>query len=534
MAKRRRERAAQSIRPRRLPDYWKQLAAVAALAIAVYANSIPNGFVGDDKYQLLRNPLITDPALMPQVFTTGVWSFLKIPGNYYRPVQFLVYLLIYQFAGFQAPVFHFLMTLGHAVNTVLVYLLVRRLSPPKIAMAAAALFAVHPIHTEAVSWIACVPELLMTTLMLLGVWIFLRQDTNPRGGQIAGHCAIWLAALLTKETSVTLLPLYFAAGALFGGRGWSELRTNARLYAAMTGAFIVYLVLRVHALGALAPGQHQFVRLGPAEFLLSAVAIAGGYMRMLVLPIDLNYFHVFHPTRSITAVTAVSALALGALAVAFFRLPWPSIRYCLFWIAVTMAPVFNLTGVGQNVVAERYLYLPSVGFCWIAGMAWNWLSARRAQMAAVLGIFVLLLCALQTISRNRDWRDTLTMLQLTVRQSPDAASMHDALASEYVERNAFDQALVHQRLAVQYEPERSLFRFKLGHLLLLKDPGAAAAEFERAAALEPEASGPRCGLALAFEATGRPEEAAEQYRRVLRQDPQNKDALEGLQRLQRK
>jgi protein O-mannosyl-transferase len=497
----------------RRSDWILPAAALAALAAAVYGNSISNGFIGDDKIQLLKNPLVTDPANIPRLLRSSVWAILGIPGNYYRPVQFLLYLLIYQCAGFSAVGFHLFMVMVHAANTVLLYLLVRRMAEGRIALAAAALFAVHPIHTETVDWIAALPDLAVTTLALAGVFWFARRQGAPRGMAIAGHCGIYLLALLTKETGVMLLPLYAGFGYFCLGRRWEEFRLNRVLYAGMLAAFGIYLAMRVNALGSLAPGQQTFFRFGPAEFVMSGVVTAGQYLVALLWPANLNYFHVFHPTGSVTPAFLLSALALAALAAAFLRARAVLVVYGIFWVAVTLAPALNLTGVGQNVFAERYLYLPSAAFCWIAAYAWNWLAQRRPAFANCALAAVLLACGAETVARNFDWRDDFTLLEVTLRQSPTSGWLHNSMAGVLIERNRFGQALAEERLAVAYEPRSPVFRRNLGNILLAKDPPAAIAEFEKLVEIEPQRPQDHCELALAFAAAGDHGQAAAEYRR---------------------
>src|ERR1700722_4554122 len=326
---------------RAFPQWLPAAAALAALAIAVYANSLGNGFVGDDQFQLLRNPLVKDAGGIPRLFGSGAWSFLGITGNYYRPLQFLVYLLIYQCAGFHASAFHLFMVALHAANTVLLFLFVRRWAAGRIAWAAAALFAVYPVHTEPVDWIAALPDLMLTAVVLTGLLLFARQDGAPRGLRILGHWGIYLLALWTKETGVAMLPLYAAFGFFCLGRRWSEFRRNAALYAGMIAVFGLYLAMRIRALGGLAPRQHAFFHLGPADFALSVVVTAGQYLRTLLLPLDLNYFHVFHATQSLTPRFLISAAALGAAAALFLRLRTPLVSYGLFWMAAAIAPALN-------------------------------------------------------------------------------------------------------------------------------------------------------------------------------------------------
>lgn len=466
---------------------WLRRAALAALiAVAVYANSLGNGFVSDDQQQLLQNPVVSGHQI-GAAFGTGVWAFRGVQGNYYRPLQFLVYILLHGLFGFQAFGFHLFFVLLHAANTVLVYLLADRLTArPRVAIAAALLFSVHPIHTEVVDWIASLPDLLMCAAVILGVWLFARQDGSPRGRQVAGHCALYLAALFSKETGVVLLPLYAGFEWIVLGRRWRELRGNASLYGAMAGTLAVYLGARWAALGGLAPAQETFHRLTPPEFALSAVVIAGEYIGRLVWPGSLNYFHVFHATGGITADFLISVAALAVLAIAaFLRATSRAVAFGIFWMAVAIAPALNLTGVGQNVFAERYLYLPSVAFAWIAGMAWDWFATRQLRLTIAAGILIVCAAAWQTVNRNPDWHDDFRLLSVTVRQSPTAGILHNNLAGAYLDRNDLDHALAEERLAVQYEPRSAPFHKNLGLLLMARDPGAAIPDFEEARKLDP-------------------------------------------------
>ena len=456
---------------------------LAALAVAMYANSLGNGFVGDDRDQLLRNPVVTGHDL-GAAFGSGVWAFRGAQTNYYRPAQFVVYIVLHGLFGPHAFGFHLFFVLLHAANTILVYFLTARLSGrARTALAAAALFAVHPIHTEVVDWIASLPDLMVTALAVFGVWSFARQGGSPRGRQIVCHGALYLAALLTKETGVMLLPLYLAYDRVLLRRPW---RRNAALYGGMMGVLAVYLAGRWMALGGLAPGQQTFHRLTPLEFGLSAVVITAQYLGRLIFPGDLNYFHVFHVTGGLTPGLAIAAVALMAVAAAGFARPTaPVVRYGILWIALTLLPALNLTGVGQNVFAERYLYLPSVGFCWIAGLAWDWCAGRRARAAWAVGISILCAAAWQTMARNPDWRDDYTLLRVTVAQSPDAGILHNNLAGAYVDRDDLEHALTEEREAVRLEPRSAPFHKNLGLLLMAHDPRAAIAEFEEALRLQP-------------------------------------------------
>jgi protein O-mannosyl-transferase len=197
---------------------WIPPVAVGLLAIAVYVNSLPNGFITDDQFQILNNPVVKGTRSLVSAFGNGVWAFLGYRGNYYRPLQFVVWAPI---SGFWAEHAAVPRVDGAAARRecVLVYQLVRRLPGGRqlaAPWAAAALFAVHPIHAEAVNWIAALPDVLVTTFVLVGLSAFAAEEAAPNAWQVAAHVCLYLAALLTKETGVMMLPLYIAYRWLLG------------------------------------------------------------------------------------------------------------------------------------------------------------------------------------------------------------------------------------------------------------------------------------------------------------------------------
>ncbi len=493
-----------------MPD-WAPYAAFAALAFAVYANSLGNGFITDDQFQILNNPAVTGGQSLASTFGSGVWAFLGYRGNYYRPLQFVVYGSIYRAFGPGAFAFHLTMALLHAVNTALVFALARRLLAGRIAAAAwiaAAMFAVHPIHTEAVNWIAALPDVLVTTFALAGLTAFAAQEASPNAWQTVAHCAIYFAALLTKETGVMLLPFYAAYQWMLGARrGFTMYKLamdNLAMYAGMLGVFAAYLAMRAHALGGLAPAQQTFVHLSGAEFAMSAVVLLARYFAALALPVDLNFFHVFHATAGVSIALLISLAALGGLAWVAARFGGRE-RIALFamsWMAISIAPALNISGVGQNVFAERYLYLPSVGFAILCGLLWAWLARVRPGWAWPTAAAILVVFSMMTVARNRDWKDDFTLLQVTLRQSPDSGYLHNLMAGAWVQRDQFGQALEEQKLAVQYEPRSAVFHKNLGNILLGMDAAAAAREFAAAIAIQPGSAELHEDLGMAYRAMG--------------------------------
>jgi 4-amino-4-deoxy-L-arabinose transferase-like glycosyltransferase len=191
---------------------------VIAIAFAVYSNALSNGFVYDDGYQILQNPWITDAKYIPEIFSKNVWGFRQNDSitNYYRPMMHLIYMFNYHIFGLKPWGFHLVNIFLHAGCSVLVFLIVLRLlrispssasvssmAPPFIA---ALLFATHPIHTEAVTWVAGLTDVSCTFFYLLSFYFYIRSTGSillMKGTYLLSIASFFLAALC-KEIALTL------------------------------------------------------------------------------------------------------------------------------------------------------------------------------------------------------------------------------------------------------------------------------------------------------------------------------------------
>jgi tetratricopeptide (TPR) repeat protein len=529
---------------RRAPPQWFwQLAAAALLALAVSAGTLRNGFVTDDTVQLLRNPLIIQPHSFVDLFRSGVWDFTGLQCNFYRPLQAVAYSVIYRLAGVNPVGYHLLIVLLHIANTCMVFWLARMiLSRPAgspraaawpIPVFAAALFAVHPAHTEVVNWVAALPDALMTFFVLSAVAWFARENGRPRPLAIAGISALYLGALFSKEPGVTLPALLAGFELLCQRRNFRGLLRNTPLYGAMSACAGLYLWARIHALGSAVPGTGAAFQFASCKYLFSAIVIAAQYLGKLVAPLRLSYCNPFTPPGTMGLSVGAGLLliaALGALAV------WLVLRFVrggqggavcfgLLWMALTLAPVFNFNALGTYLFSERYLYLPSVGFCWAAAMAWGWWFARGRRFALATALVVLVAFSVRSLARNADWHDNLTLLEVSARQAPGQSYLYNMLANEYADRGDDEKATRSERLAVQFDPGGPLYHRNLGNLLLRRDPRGAIAEFEALVKLQPGVPDGYCLLGDAWAAAGDAQKAEAEYRRALQLKPDYSAAL---------
>ena len=507
-----------------------------ALACGVYSNALGNGFVSDDHIQLLGNPLVTGWQKIPEIFQHGIWAFTGgAASNYYRPAQTVLYLALYSVFGFDAFAFHLVLVLIHGANTLLVYSLGRRLLKSRdAALVAGIVFAVHPIHSEAVVWIAVFPDVLLTAVVLAALLWFVRWDAAPRRGQIAGLAALFFLALLIKEPGAMLVPLLAGYEYLYLGRPvWP--RENWALYASLMGVFGVYVLLRIHALGGMAPAQGIHYKLHGKVLILSIIGTLGQYLAKLIAPVHLNYFYFFEPTTSLTPLTTVSLAVELAMIAAIFLLRSrrgsnaPSISYGLFFILMPLLPALNLNGVGENVFAERYLYLPSAGFVLVVAAVWEWLAARQRETAWALVAIIVAASAWTVLPRNLDWHDDERLLTVSAASSPKAAAPVSDLATLYYRRREYAAAIENYRRALKLQPDRALLHFNLGSAYEREGRHEeAVAELRKAVALDPADAEAHMSLGLELDALGDVAGAIAEDQRALDIRPEYGDACANL------
>lgn len=428
---------------------------LCALGIIAYGNGIGNGFVWDDHQQVVMNPDLRSGASLLHFFSADVRgsALSEDPGriNYYRPLQMLTYRLVADLFGFDARAFHAVslaFDLGAVVLAFyLFYSLTSRLS---VAFAATALFAVYPVHSEAVDWISALPDIGCTIFVLLAFLLFrLAQGRKPEGQSIRHpqvarpfvlvfSCVAFATALLWKETAITF-PLIIGAYVLcfdesgrFARRVGNAVRLSVPYWVVLGG----YLFLRFRVLGFIVTAQRNWVlsRLG---FGLTVAHLVLGYWLKLIVPIHLNAYYVFSPVRAFQdprAIEAILFLVLAAGTIMYGMRRAPLAAFSALWVFITIIPVLDVYAVGRNAFAERYLYLPSVGFCLLVILAavrvGDWIPVRLRSWvaAAVLGVVVLFF-SVRTIARNFDWKDDSTLFACTLESSPDAPFVQNMVAA---------------------------------------------------------------------------------------------------------
>ncbi len=418
------------------PINYLHITVILVLAAAVFANSLPGGFVWDDEIQVVKNWRIRSLENLPSAFTTAFWSFLggeaENQTNFYRPVQTLTYMLAYSIGGLSPKPYHALSLVYHAAASLCVYLIgLELMFAPGIAFAIAALFAVHPVHTEAVAWIAGIPDVACGAFYFASVFFFLRYWRTKRKILLGVSCGLFFAALLSKEMAVTL-PFFLLL--LLSWRRRETVATHLSRLVPFFGVLGVYLIMRVSALGLLAT-SHLQVEAGWSDWLSLGVRVLGDYLRYALVPYPLNAFHLVPlklEYRVISTFIALGAIVLMAALVWLLRVRIPE---AILWFAafvLTLVPVFYFKGMSNTFFAERYLYIPS--FAMIALVATTTATLKIPRSNLIFGAIIFVF-AVAAIYRNRTWGTSEELYRTTLALQPDVAHMRINLADIYLKRN---------------------------------------------------------------------------------------------------
>jgi len=418
------------------------------LAFLPYSNIFFNQFVYDDGFQVVGNPYAHSFKYLPQIFATSVWSFQGAQGasNYYRPMMTLGYLLTYQVAGLIPFTFHLINILLNGIVVWLVFLILRRFSGERVALVAAGLFALHPIHTEPVAWIAAVTDLELAVFYLGTFLLYMKlPEAKNKSWVRAAMCACFALALLSKEQAMTLPVLATLFEHFYRVDSLSTTRKEKfSRYGALWITAAVYLAVRLVVMRGFTSVIMR-PNLSWYDTALSAIALIGGYLGKLIWPARLSPFHVFQASQHLTDPKVLAGLAALVLCAIFFAAMWKRARilsFAMLLILLPLLPALNARWMPASVFGERYLYLPSMGFCWLVAWGAVQLWSRSVPAAprlvaravpALLGVLALAY-GMKTISRNRDWRSDEVLYESVIETQGDTSLIRGNLGSVAYER----------------------------------------------------------------------------------------------------
>lgn len=505
---------------------------VALAAALAYANTLHNLPVLDDGWAIFDNPLIKHVDQVGAIFRGSYGAAAAVEHRgLYRPLTTLSYAINWQMGGLDVLGYHVVNIGLHVLCCLLVLDLATLLGEaahpgtPRAtaALLAALLFAVHPVHVEAVTALVGRSELLAAGGALGCIYL---TCTRRRARWRYPVALVLLGAGILSKENAAVAPLLFALVAVTlpgaadlearPGTGSAEarraLRQGGALVAGMAAVIAICVLLRPPD-AKIPVAALWFHDLDGRIVFNTMTRVLAEYWQLLVVPVPLG-LHFYYasrfpytPTFTLACLvdTAVWLAILCAGGASLRRAPLRAVG--ILWVFIALLPVLNIVR-GGVLMAERLLYLPSVGFCILAGTG---VAALRAHLNAAWGrvlavgiAAVGILLAVKTWTRNAEWQNGYALWRAEVAREPQSPIPNTYLAREYMTRGELDSAGAHVLIALNAAPDYWDANLSAGRLAYrLHQDSAAARLMERAHALAPEEPDPLFFLATMRAAEGR-------------------------------
>ena len=555
---------------------WKWylfLAVIMVITLGSYANCLTNQFVFDDIHIIRNNPTIRGIKNIPGILGIGK------ERKSYRPVRIISYAvdfslnrnlwrylvrydkefnpfgseLTYYMGPFtyhvSGPAFHIgLNPFGyhisnlayHLVTTLLVFLIVFSLVPNKrIAFLTASLFALHPVHTDSVTYLSGRRDILCTLFYLAGFYFFLRYRKTNRFRFIIFSFLAYLLSLGSKEMAVTL-PAVFLCWDLINNFKEKAYRINSTYFKELLFTFKKVLLRSKYLYSLIFLGTLLFVYYkifikSPSDqdsyygdsmltTFLTVGKILVHYVKLLVYPINLNadYSYNAFPLSSslFEPATFCSFIVLGMLGYGVLRLmnTHKVMAFGMIWFFITLLPVCQIFP-HHELLAEHYLYLPSFGFCLLMACLLNELFRENRYRYYIYASFatVVLLFSLRIVNRNKDWRNGLTLWQKTTKTVTQCARAHNNLGFEYDKRGRVGESVAEYEKAISIKPDFADPYNNLGFIYYERgEIDKAISAYKRALGIKPHFAKVHNNLGAAYLKKGMVDEAWSEFAKALK------------------
>jgi protein O-mannosyl-transferase len=553
--------------------------ALMLATLLLYARTISFGFVSYDD-----NLYITDNARTQQGLTweNVRWAFTTGALSNWHPLTWLSHMLDVQLYNLRAGGHHLSSVLIHAVNALLLYLVLVRLAGLAWpAAGVAVLWAWHPLRVESVAWVSERKDVLSTFFWLAGMLAYVAFVQRRSAGRYLLVLVLLALGLMAKPMVVTFpfamllidvwpmrrlrAELLFRPSTAVWSAAWPVLREKLpMLGVVIASAVVTYLA---QAAGGMVGATETFpLPLRVANAILSYAI----YLRMIVAPYGLSFFYPHagsYPggaiaTWQITLAAAVLLSITVASLLLLRRMPWVAVGW--FWYLGTLLPVIGLVQVGTQAHADRYTYLPAIGLS--IALVWTVYDLCRQRQRALAGALLAaatLVLLVVTWRQIGFWRDNETLMRRGIAASENNYIAHNNLGSLLHSRGDVDGAIAHYQAALAIRPGFASALMNLGQIYaergdtqraidllrraltsdprhapshmsyanLLMDNGQvhqAIEHYRYAIALEPDRPQPRHNLALALASRNEMDEAVAQWRAALRLRPDYADANHAL------
>jgi Tfp pilus assembly protein PilF len=506
---------------------------VFIITMAGYVNNLGNGFIWDDEYLILYNSQIKSFSHFSNIFKTYVGYGSGNVNNFYRPVQELSNMIDY-FLWREDPMgFHLTNDILHSLAAVMVLFFVFYLTKSLfVSFVSAVLFGIHPINTEAVTYIAGRADSLFFFFFLLSIVCFIRYGNKT----ILGKGGMWLyvvslvsfvLSLLSKETSlilplVILLYLFVILKGQVGQRAFSSL---AKSWAGFAVIVVLYAMLRSSALDFarnMGPPVFASVPLFARMFTFFKIILV--YFGILIFPQGLHMerripisYSPFEPGALVGFIIVAFLVFVAFTTLRKNRI----VSFSLFWFFLTLFPVSNIIPI-NSLLAEHWVYMPQIGLFIVIGMLLKTGAQKYLPSKALKGIGMLALCGIMslyfmgTVQRNTDWKDEITFFKATLKHQPNNSRLHLNLGNTYFEKGMKEEALEEYQKTIELNKKDPIAYCNIATIYINRGNLAKAEEYlSMALHLDQNVPLAHLNMGIVYRQRGKREEAKREFMKTI-------------------
>jgi tetratricopeptide (TPR) repeat protein len=511
---------------------WIGLALVL-LTLLVYAQVRRFPFINFDDAQYVAE----NAPVAAGVTGAGIrWAFSSAHAGNWHPLTWISHMADVELFGLDAGLHHVTNVVVHVLGTLLLFVVFERMTQqPWPSAFVAAMFGVHPTHVESVAWIAERKDVLSGFFWILTMWTYARYASAPSWQRYAAVVAAFIAGLLSKPMVVTLPFALLLLDVWPLGR----LATSAWRFLVVEKVPLVIFSVASSIVTFVVQREAGAVRaLDVLPFGRRLAAATVGYVEYMVKtlwPTDLAVLYP-HPAAipawqwtaaAVVLVTITAAACWTWRARPYFAVGW-------FWFAGTLIPVIGLVQVGTQRIADRYLYIPSIGLFVI--LAWGTIElARRVRIPrrAIAIVAFIAVASASVLARQQVqyWRSSVALWEHTLEVTDENSRAHAHLGHALSAEARHDEAIAQFQRALALRPDYPEALNYLGAALARRGEAEAAIPmFRRAVELSPALPHARANLATALAQSGQIEAAIREYREVVREAPDDLQSRANLGR----
>ena len=509
------------------------------LGFLIYANSFQNQLFWDDDDNIVKNLYIKSWRFLPNYFTENLIAGAGLHSNYWRPLLLFSFSIDYKVWKLLPLGYHLTNTLLHILNAFLIYYLLFLIFKKRnVAFLTALIFLIHPVQTEAVTYVSGRGDPLSILFILISFISYIFGKEKKKNKFLILSYLFFVFALLTKE-SVIFFPGLILFYEILNRERFKKILTH------ISPLFLIALVYLILRLTVLNFGQTLNLYGEENIFTKNIHYRIFTFLNILLIYYSLCFFPLhLHMERTTPILTTIAhpgvifslfiLLFVAFISIYTFKKGNKIFAFGFGWFFISLFPLSNIFVPISGLLYEHWLYFPLVGFSLILSyLIFEILPKLKfRKILTPTSYFVLLIflgfLSIRTILRNFDWKDPITFYNQTLRYS-ETARVHNNLAMAYADKKDFEKAIFHYQRAIEISDIYPQTHNNLGNAY--KEVGQiekAIEEFEKAIEMDPYFFFAYNNLASLYVEQKEYDKAIEVYQRYLKIMPKNLNTLYNL------